>query len=114
VRSPDPWLQVHDRWLVRQLAPDAIKIELPASKEDSRLVLAPALLRAMGFETANVHLGSRSPGDLQVAMDRLRRDLGQDWLATATGRMEKVTRKDHLAWVKYWKRHSNKSESDES
>ncbi len=114
VRSPDPWLQVHDRWLVRQLAPDAIKIELPASKEDSRLVLAPALLRAMGFETANVHLGSRSPGDLQVAMDRLRRDLGQDWLATATGRMEKVTRKDHGAWAKYWKRHSHKSESDES
>ena len=42
VRSPDPWLQVHDRWLVRQLAPDAFKIELPASKEDSRLVFAPA------------------------------------------------------------------------
>ena len=110
VRSPDPWLQVHDRWLVRQLAPDAFKIELPASKEDSRLVFAPNLLRAMGFETANVHLGSRSPNDLQIAMDRLRRDLGGDWLATATGRMEKVTRKDHLAWMKYWKRHSHKSE----
>ncbi len=114
VRSPDPWLQVHDRWVVRQLAPDAFKIELPASKEDSRLVFAPALLRAMGFETANVHLGSRSPSDLQLAMDRLRRDLGGDWLATATRRMEKVTRKDHVAWMKYWKRHSHKSESNES
>ena len=112
VRSPDPWLQVHDRWLVRQLAPDAIKIELPASKEDARLVFAPALLRAMGFETANVHLGSRSPSDLQLALDRLRDDLGQDWLAIATGRMERVTRKDHLAWVKYWKRHQPKSESN--
>ena len=114
VRSPDPWLQVHDRWLVRQLAPDAFKIELPASKEDSRLVFAPNLLRTMGFETANVHLGSRSPNDLQTAMDRLRRDLGGDWLATATGRMENLTRKDHLAWVKYWKRHSHKSENNES
>jgi hypothetical protein len=114
VRSPDPWLQVHDRWLVRQLAPDAFKIELPDSKEDSRLVFAPNLLRTMGFETANVHLGSRGPNDLQVAMDRLRQDLGGDWLATATGRMEKVTRKDHLAWMKYWKRHLPKSENNES
>ena len=114
VRSPDPWLQVHDRWLVRQLAPDAFKIELPASKEDCRLVFAPALLRAMGFETANVHLGSRSPSDLQLAMDRLRRDLGQDWLAGATGRMERVTRKDHGAWAKYWKRHSRKAEGDDA
>ena len=68
----------------------------------------------MGFETANVHLGSRSPSDLQMAMDRLRRDLGEDWLTIATGRMENVTRKDHLAWTKYWKRHSHKSESNES
>jgi Uncharacterized protein conserved in bacteria (DUF2252) len=114
VRSPDPWLQVHDRWLVRQLAPDAVKVELPVSKEDCRLVFAPNLLRAMGFETANVHLGSRSPSELQIAMHRLRQDLGGDWLAIATNRMEKVTRKDHQAWMKYWKRHSHKSESNES
>jgi hypothetical protein len=68
----------------------------------------------MGFETANVHLGSRSPSDLQLAMDRLRRDLGQDWLAGATGRMERVTRKDHGAWAKYWKRHSRKAEGDDA
>jgi Uncharacterized protein conserved in bacteria (DUF2252) len=114
VRSPDPWLQVHDRWLVRQLAPDALKIELPASGEDSRLVFAPALLRSMGFETANVHLGSRSPGGLQKSLERLRLDLGDRWLATATGQMERVTRKDHLVWTKYWKRHLRKSENDES
>jgi Uncharacterized protein conserved in bacteria (DUF2252) len=106
VRSPDPWLQVHDRWLVRQLAPDAVKIELPASQEDARLVFAPDLIRAMGFETANIHLGSRSPGELQAAMDRLRQDLGGDWLIAATGRMAKVTRQDHLEWSKHWNRHS--------
>ena len=112
VRSPDPCLQVHDRWLVRQAAPQAIKIELPASKEDSRLAFAPALLSAMGFETANAHLGSRSPGELQTAMDGLRRELGDDWLVTAAAKMEKATRKDHQAWLKYWKRHSQKSGSD--
>ena len=106
VRSPDPWLQVHDRWLVRQLAPDAVKIELPSSQEDSRLVFAPALIRAMGFESANIHLGSKSPSDLQTAMDRLRRDLGGDWLITATGRMAKVTRQDHMEWKKHWNAHS--------
>ena len=109
VRSPDPCLQVHDRWLVRQAAPGAVKIELPASKEDSRLAFAPALLNAMGFETANVHLGSRSPGELQAAMDGLRRELGDGWLVTAAAKMEKATRKDHQAWLKYWKRHSQKS-----
>jgi hypothetical protein len=107
-------MQVHDRWLVRQLAPDAVKIELPDSREDSRLIFAPALLRAMGFETANIHLGSRSPGGLQKALERLRLDLGEGWLATATGRMEKVTRKDYLTWMKYWKRHLRKPISDES
>jgi hypothetical protein len=106
VRSPDPWLQVHDRWLVRQLAPDAIKIELPSSQEDSRLVFAPDLIRVMGFETANIHLGSKSPGDLQAAMDRLREDLGGDWLTAASGRMAKVTHQDHLEWKKHWKAHS--------
>jgi len=106
VRCPDPWLQVHDRWLVRQLAPDVVKIELPASQEDCRLVFAPALIRAMGFETANIHLGSKGPSDLQTAMDRLRQDLGGDWLITTTGRMAKVTRQDHLEWKEYWNRHS--------
>jgi hypothetical protein len=105
VRSPDPWVQVHDRWLVRQLAPDAVKIELPSSQEDSRLVFAPDLIRAMGFESANIHLGSKSPSDLQTAMDRLRRDLGGDWLITATGRMAKVTRQDHMEWKKHWNAH---------
>ena len=63
--------------------------------------------RAMGYETANIHLGSRSPGDLQAAMDRLRQDLGGDWLITATGRMAKVTRQDHVEWTKSWSRHSS-------
>ena len=97
----------HDRWLVRQLAPDAVKIELPNSQEDSRLVFAPDLIRAMGFESANIHLGSKSPSDLQTAMDRLRRDLGGDWLITATGRMAKVTRQDHMEWKKHWNAHSS-------
>ena len=111
VRSPDPCLQIHDRWLIRQAAPEALKIELPASREESHLIFAAPLLNAMGFETANVHLGSRSPKELETALEGLRRQVGEDWLVTASARMEKVTRKDHLAWLKYWKRHSKKSGS---
>ena len=58
IRIPDPYFQVHDRWLIRRLAPDVAKIELPTRRNDKRLSLAPALLRLMGRETANIHLGS--------------------------------------------------------
>ena len=30
LRIPDPFFQVHDHWLIRQLAPDIAKIEMPA------------------------------------------------------------------------------------
>ena len=65
IRVPDPHFQVHDDWLVRQLAPDIAKIEMPENERDKRLALAPALLRLMGQETANIHLGSRSRDALE-------------------------------------------------
>ena len=46
IRSPDPHFQVHDKWLVRRIAPDALKIDLPGSPNDQRLALA----RLRGFE----------------------------------------------------------------
>jgi hypothetical protein len=53
IRIPDPHFQVHDRWLIRRLAPDVAKIEMPTRPEDKRLSLAPALLRLMGRETTS-------------------------------------------------------------
>jgi len=96
-------LQVHDKWLVRRIAPDALKIDLPASPKDQRLALAPMLLRLMGFETANIHLGSRGPADLLRSLDGLARELGSRWLEEATDRMVRATDKDHRAWVKRYK-----------
>jgi uncharacterized protein (DUF2252 family) len=55
VRVPDPTVRVVDGWLVRRLAPHCARIELgdlPGSRDEERL------LYAMGFETANVHLGT--------------------------------------------------------
>jgi hypothetical protein len=97
VRDPDPHFQVHDQWLIRQLAPDVAKIEMPKNEHDKRLALAPALLRLMGQETANVHLGSRS----RDALEKLLRGLDHDdrWFPTAAERMAACTRTDHAEWA---------------
>ena len=98
VRVPDPHFQVHDQWLVRQLAPDIAKIEMPANASDKRLALAPDLLVLMGHETANIHLGSRSRDVLEKRLRELDRD--ELWFATATERMAACTRTDHAQWAK--------------
>jgi len=97
IRIPDPVFQVHDRWLIRQLAPDIAKIEMPVDPADKRLVLAPALLRLMGRETANIHLGSFSRADLEKRLKELDREAR--WFTAATERMTANTRSDHAAWA---------------
>ena len=58
VRCRDPFVRLQKRWIVRRLAPDCSRIELsalPKERDETRL------LRAMGWETANVHWEGRSP-----------------------------------------------------
>jgi hypothetical protein len=100
VRDPDPHFQVHDAWLVRQLAPDIAKIEMPENERDKRLALAPALLRLMGRETANIHLGSRSRDALETLLKQL--DHHRPWFPLATERMVACIRKDHAEWAKHY------------
>jgi hypothetical protein len=97
IRVPDPHFQVHDQWLVRQLAPDIAKIDMPENSRDRRLALAPALLRMMGHETANIHLGSCSRATLETLLNKL--DQTGTWLAAATESMAACTRADHEAWA---------------
>ena len=97
IRIPDPYFQVHDRWLIRRLAPDVAKIELPTRRNDKRLSLAPALLRLMGRETANIHLGSVTQNDLENRLKELNRD--ERWFATATDKMTASTRADYATWA---------------
>jgi hypothetical protein len=55
IRVPDPTVHAAGGWLVRRLAPHCTRIELgdlPDGHDEARL------LHAMGFETANIHLGS--------------------------------------------------------
>ena len=64
VRDIDPFVQLRGSWIVRRLAPDCSRVELasmPKERDESRL------LRAMGFETANVHLGTPRAGKTDSA-----------------------------------------------
>jgi hypothetical protein len=94
VRSVDPWVKVRRRWIVRRLAPDCSRVELselPEEREETRL------LRAMGWETANVHLGSRSAHALLVDL-AARPD---DWLHHAAKAMLAAVAEDWEAWRKH-------------
>ena len=92
VRLPDPSLRVHEGWVVRRLAPDCRKIEF---KEVPRRVDLLGLLRLMGWETANIHLGSRRQ------RKRILTDLKQrknKWLENATDLMTEMTIEDWREW----------------
>jgi hypothetical protein len=92
VRVPDPFLQVHDGWVVRRLAPDCSRVEL------ARLAGASdecKLLWMMGWETGNVHLGTPRQRD-SVLRDLRRRKA--DWLRVAARRMRDATMNDWRQW----------------
>ncbi|HEV2730707.1 MAG TPA: hypothetical protein VGV15_11805, partial [Terriglobales bacterium] len=79
-------------WIVRRLSPHCSRIELdllPKSRDECRLLFA------MGWETANVHLGSRSAlKQVRRHLETLtRRQLESDSQAMAT-----AVRKDWQRW----------------
>jgi len=90
VRAADPFFEIAGRWIIRRLAPDCTKIEVkdfPKVRDELRL------LRAMGWETANVHLGSRT-ADLSRDLRKRRRG----WLERAAHDMADATRRDFAKW----------------
>jgi len=96
IHVPDPYLQVKGRWVLRRLAPDCCRVELADLPDDHDEL---RLLRAMGAETANIHLGSRTR--LQVKQDLAAR--GTRWLNLAAKRMEEATARDWKQWKRHWK-----------
>jgi len=94
VRCPDPFVQLRGRWIVRRLSPHCSRIELAELKvqgQESRL------LRAMGWETANVHLGTGSAR--KSILHHLQKQKGK-WLHQATLDMLKAVRTDWTQWKK--------------
>ena len=92
VRVPDPFLQIAEPWLLRRLAPDCSRIplaSLPKQKDEI------SLLRVMGWETANIHLGTKD------ARKRILRDLRRrpaKWLHQSTANMTQAMLEDWKSW----------------
>jgi hypothetical protein len=94
VRSPDPFVQMRGRWIVRRLSPHCCRIELnvlPKGREELRLLFA------MGWETANIHLGSR------LVVKQIRQHLDRQkagWLSVSARSMADAVTRDWRAWKK--------------
>ena len=79
-------------WVVRCLAPHCCRVELsalPDKRDETRL------LHAMGFETANVHLGSKQ-AIKAVRLDAAKRP--PDWLHNAAMAMAEAVARDWDDW----------------
>ncbi|HYM78419.1 MAG TPA: DUF2252 family protein [Candidatus Dormibacteraeota bacterium] len=95
VRCPDPFVQLRGRWIVRRLSPHCSRIELATLKAPGEEM---RLLHAMGWETANIHLGTRS------VRKQVLRHIGKQtgkWLHRATEAMLQAVREDWKTWKKH-------------
>lgn len=92
VRAPDPFLAVGDGWVMRRLSPYCSRIELTQLPREAD---GQKLLRAMGRETANIHLGTRA------AVSAVRGDLKRrkpKWLRESAERLAAATLQDWKEW----------------
>lgn len=94
IRCPDPYVRMEPAWTVCRLAPDCSRIELvtvPRKTEQDDW------LQAMGWEVANIHLGTARAAAAILA-DLKRRPAR--WLRDAATTMEAATRKDQSVWAR--------------
>jgi len=92
VRAPDPLVRVRDGWTVRRLSPDCARVELadlPKARDEQKL------LHAMGWETANIHLGTRGAAK---AIQKHLKTLPPDWLVESAHKMAEAVDSDWNAW----------------
>ncbi|HEY9676633.1 MAG TPA: DUF2252 family protein [Drouetiella sp.] len=92
VRSFDPYLKTRGKWVVRRLSPSCSRMELsalPKMRDEA------ALLYAMGFEAANVHLGTKGAA-AAITKDNARRPAG--WLRKAVDMMSDAVHQDWKDW----------------
>jgi hypothetical protein len=92
VRCRDPFVRLQKRWIVRRLAPDCSRIELSAlPKERDEL----RLLHSMGWETANIHLGSAKAAILLKDLKKR----PSAWLLDCARKMQKAVIAEHQAFA---------------
>jgi hypothetical protein len=91
IRCPDPTLGIVEGWVIRRLSPYCSRVELadlPKEHDDRKL------LRAMGYEVANIHLGSAAAATISS-------DLGtqpENWLHDSAHAMLDAIKVDWKNW----------------
>jgi hypothetical protein len=91
VRCADPFAYQKRGWILRRLAPDCSRIALAAIPRERQEL---TLLHAMGWETANLHLGSTTPRALLGEL----KHRGDAWLDRAAETMQKELIADWRKW----------------
>jgi hypothetical protein len=94
VRCMDPFVQLRGRWIVRRLSPHCSRIELASLQAPGKEL---RLLRAMGWETANIHLGTT--GARKRILTHMQKQKAR-WLHRAAEEMVTAVRADWKKWVK--------------
>jgi Uncharacterized protein conserved in bacteria (DUF2252) len=97
VRCLDPFVHLRGHWIVRRLSPHCSRIELsvlPTNRDELRL------LWAMGWETANIHLGS---SEAASRISRHLKKMPANWLYASAKEMCKVVVNDWEVWSKHVK-----------
>ncbi|MHB8636318.1 MAG: DUF2252 family protein [Fimbriimonadaceae bacterium] len=92
VRCRDPFLALHDSWVVRRLAPVCSRIELsmmPEQREELKMVYA------MGFELGNIHFASRQ--QVPQLLAHLRKQ-PKKWLRKSVEQMADLVAADFEAY----------------
>jgi Uncharacterized protein conserved in bacteria (DUF2252) len=94
VRCADPFVQLRGRWIVRRLGPLCSRVELASLRAPD---VELRLLHAMGWETANIHLGT--PSARKLILRHIAKQKGK-WLHQAAEAMLQATRADWEVWKK--------------
>ena len=92
VRAHDPFQRVIDGWLIRRLSPDSNPISIsdwPKKRDEFNL------LRSMGREAANVHVGSAR--QVKKILRHLE-EMKANWLSATAKQMARAVLKD---WKEY-------------
>jgi Uncharacterized protein conserved in bacteria (DUF2252) len=96
VRCPDPFVQLRGHWIVRRLSPHCSRIEL----DDLGTARAELrLMEAMGYETANIHAGTKEKRE-SILKDLRKKNA--KWLVKSAGAMADEIEKDWQAWKERW------------
>ena len=94
-RAPDPYLSQTDSFILRRLAPDAIKANFT---DRAPAKFGRRLLQAMGQELGGLHSGTAG---MTAAIGRHLELADDDWLATALVTATAAIRNDFKAWKKH-------------